>query len=156
MPKPLNELTIKELGKLFPVRLSDPDPNWKAMFAVESARIIQVLVMDEAKIHHMGSTAVPQLCAKPTIDMLLEVPETVDIAQVTNRLGQLGYDAVPRPNKPPPHLMFARGYTPTGYRGQAYHVHLRYFGDWDELYFRDYLIHMAVNNNSGPGLGSGK
>jgi GrpB-like predicted nucleotidyltransferase (UPF0157 family) len=24
--------------------------------------------------------------------------------------------------------------------GQAYHVHVRYSGDWDELYFRDYLI----------------
>lgn len=25
-------------------------------------------------------------------------------------------------------------------KGQAYHVHVRYSGDWDELYFRDYLV----------------
>ncbi|MDD3106383.1 MAG: GrpB family protein, partial [Bacilli bacterium] len=23
--------------------------------------------------------------------------------------------------------------------GQAFHIHIRYLGDWDELYFRDYL-----------------
>jgi GrpB-like predicted nucleotidyltransferase (UPF0157 family) len=25
-------------------------------------------------------------------------------------------------------------------RAQAVHVHVRYSGDWDELYFRDYLM----------------
>lgn len=23
---------------------------------------------------------------------------------------------------------------------QVYHIHVRYLGDWDELYFRDYLL----------------
>jgi GrpB-like predicted nucleotidyltransferase (UPF0157 family) len=27
-----------------------------------------------------------------------------------------------------------------GFKGQAYHVHVRYRGDWDEIRFRDYLI----------------
>ena len=37
-------------------------------------------------------------------------------------------------------MMFMKGYTPRGFEGQAYHIHVRYPGDWDELYFRDYLI----------------
>jgi GrpB-like predicted nucleotidyltransferase (UPF0157 family) len=37
-------------------------------------------------------------------------------------------------------MMFAKGYTANGFNGQAYHIHVRYSGDWDELYFRDYLI----------------
>jgi GrpB-like predicted nucleotidyltransferase (UPF0157 family) len=37
-------------------------------------------------------------------------------------------------------MMFIRGYTPEGFKGQAFHVHVRYSGDWDELYFRDYLV----------------
>ena len=37
-------------------------------------------------------------------------------------------------------MTFLKGYTPDGYKGQAFHLHLRYAGDWDELYFRDYLI----------------
>ena len=36
-------------------------------------------------------------------------------------------------------MMFMKGYTPQGFCGQAYHVHVRYAGDWDELYFCDYL-----------------
>lgn len=35
--------------------------------------------------------------------------------------------------------MFMKGYTPGGYAGQAFHVHVRHRGDWDEFYFRDYL-----------------
>jgi len=35
--------------------------------------------------------------------------------------------------------MFMKGYTSHGFEGQAYHIHVRYPGDWDELYFRDYL-----------------
>lgn len=48
---------------------------------------------------------------------------------------------------PPPHLMFLKGYTPTGFAEKVYHIHVRYQpqevscgGDWDELYFRDYLV----------------
>lgn len=37
-------------------------------------------------------------------------------------------------------MMFLKGYTPEGFKGQAYHVHVRYRGDGDELYFRDYLL----------------
>lgn len=37
-------------------------------------------------------------------------------------------------------MMFMKGYTPEGFKGQAYHLHVRYTGDWGELYFRDYLI----------------
>ena len=32
-----------------------------------------------------------------------------------------------------------RGYTKEGFADKVYHVHLRYEGDNDELYFRDYL-----------------
>ena len=34
---------------------------------------------------------------------------------------------------------FNRGYTKKGFAENVYHVHLRYAGDNDELYFRDYL-----------------
>jgi len=36
--------------------------------------------------------------------------------------------------------MFAKGYSPKGYLGQTFHIHVRFRGDWDELIFRDYLI----------------
>ena len=35
--------------------------------------------------------------------------------------------------------MFVKGYTKEGFKGQVFHVHLRYEGEWDEMLFRDYL-----------------
>lgn len=37
-------------------------------------------------------------------------------------------------------MMFLKEYTENGFQGQAYHIHVRYSGDWDEIYFRDYLL----------------
>lgn len=37
-------------------------------------------------------------------------------------------------------LSFNKGYTETGFAEKVFHLHLRYAGDHDELYFKDYLI----------------
>jgi len=50
-----------------------------------------------------------------------------------------GYIYVPQESNPQPHFTFYKGYTPKGFKGQAYHIHVRFSGDHDELYFRDYL-----------------
>lgn len=36
-------------------------------------------------------------------------------------------------------LAFNKGYTPNGFAEKVYHLHVRHYGDWGELYFRDYL-----------------
>ena len=36
-------------------------------------------------------------------------------------------------------ISFNKGYTENGFAERVYHLHLRYFGDTDELYFKDYL-----------------
>ncbi len=36
-------------------------------------------------------------------------------------------------------VLFNKGYTKEGFADKVYHIHLRYTGDNDELYFRDYL-----------------
>ena len=50
-----------------------------------------------------------------------------------------GYLYTSQPQNPPPGMMYMRGYTLRGFERQTYHLHVRYPGDWDELYFRDYL-----------------
>jgi GrpB-like predicted nucleotidyltransferase (UPF0157 family) len=76
---------------------------------------------------------------------LLEISETADQHELENRLIHLNYRSISKPDNPPPHLMFVKGYTDSGFRGQAYHLHVRYYGDWDEPFFRDYLIlHPAI------------
>jgi len=37
-------------------------------------------------------------------------------------------------------IMYIKGYTPEGFKGQSFHIHIRHSGDWGELYFRDYLL----------------
>lgn len=40
----------------------------------------------------------------------------------------------------PNRMSFNKGYTPKGYAKRVFHIHLRVFGDNDEILFRDYLI----------------
>jgi GrpB-like predicted nucleotidyltransferase (UPF0157 family) len=91
------------------------------------------------RISHIGSTSVPGLKAKPTIDILAEITQHCDTAKLIANMEAAGYIYSRQPENPPPHMMFMKGYTPEGFRGQAFHVHVRYGGDWNELYFRDYL-----------------
>ncbi|MGN7470128.1 GrpB family protein [Brevibacillus sp. SAFN-007a] len=46
------------------------DPRWQALFAAEAELLRQVFRDNLIHIHHIGSTAVPGLKAKPIIDLL--------------------------------------------------------------------------------------
>jgi GrpB-like predicted nucleotidyltransferase (UPF0157 family) len=141
MPDNLEQLSLKELGKLFPIILCKYNPEWEKRYLSEKSAIKFALGSEIIiRIHHFGSTCVPNLYSKPTIDILLEIREDADPEKVISALKGIGYLFTPQPDNPAPHMMFMKGYTPNGFAGQAYHVHVRYSGDWDELYFRDYLI----------------
>ena len=138
--KPLEELSLSELGRLFPISLVDSDPAWPEIYRKESESIVEVLgTLNVFRITHIGSTSVPGLIAKPTIDILLEIPHETNPDTVRVKLIAAGYLYNEQPDNPPPHMMFMKGYTPEGYKGQAFHVHVRYPGDWDEPIFADYL-----------------
>ena len=143
MKKNLDEMTPEELGRLFPIYISEPNPQWGKKFCAEK-KLIKNIIGKEAilRIEHIGSTAVPGLPAKDTIDILLEIKKT-EIEDLIQRMENAGYHYIPKPENPQPHIMLVKGYTPEGYKGQCYHIHVRYpvifSGDWDEIYFRDYL-----------------
>lgn len=133
-------MTNEELWALFPIILSEHRAEWTKFYEQEKDTIISALgTKNISRINHIGSTSVPGLIAKPTIDILLEIPTDADISSLTAALISAGYICNTQPNNPAPHLMFMKGYTPQGFRGQAVHLHVRFPGDWDELYFRDYL-----------------
>lgn len=145
MAKDLNQLTTDELGQLFPIIIVDYNPDWPGLASLESKKIIETVGIEFiSRIEHIGSTAVPGLCAKPTIDFLLEIPEITNCDLLVKQLHKIGYQYIPKPENPPPHMMFAKGYSESGITGQTFHIHVRYPGDWDEIVFRDYLI----NNQS--------
>jgi len=139
--KGLDELSGEELGKLFPIIISEYSPDWKDQFNSEKLLILKTIgTVNIMRIEHIGSTAVPGLCAKPTIDILVEISEDTDTALIKNKLKQISYHYISKPQNPPPKMMFAKGYSLYGYCGQTFHIHVRYEGNWDELIFRDYLI----------------
>jgi GrpB-like predicted nucleotidyltransferase (UPF0157 family) len=72
MNKQLHDMTNDELGELFPIIISEPDPNWIRLFHEEESNIRNVLGKQNIiRIEHIGSTSIPNLRAKPTIDILL-------------------------------------------------------------------------------------
>ncbi len=74
-----------------PVVIVDHDPAWAEAFRSLSARIRQALRELPVEVEHVGSTAVPDLAAKPIIDIDVVVPTVVDLAEVIRRLQALGY-----------------------------------------------------------------
>jgi GrpB-like predicted nucleotidyltransferase (UPF0157 family) len=141
MTDDLNKLTTEELGLLFPIIIVDYDPEWHKLYILEKRNILKAVGTGHIlRIEHIGSTAVPGLCAKPTIDMLIEISGVTNCDTLIKDLENIHYQHIPKPESPPPHCMFAKGYSGSGITGQTYHLHLRYRGDHDELVFRDYLI----------------
>jgi GrpB-like predicted nucleotidyltransferase (UPF0157 family) len=141
MAKDLNKMTTYELGQLFPIFIVDYNPDWPRLALIESRNIMKAVGKDVlSRIEHIGSTAVPGLCAKPTIDFLLEILEITNCDLLIRQLQKIGYHFIQKPENPPPHMMFAKGYSGSGITGQTFHIHVRYPGDWDEIVFRDYLI----------------
>lgn len=139
--KPLDRMSNEELWQLFPITVGEYNADWPAYYEAEKDSIISSVGADTiVKINHIGSTAVLGLAAKPTIDILLEIAEGTDLDALREKLEDSGYIFSAQPDKPAPHMMFMKGYTPQGFADRVFHLHIRYPGDWDELRFRDYLI----------------
>ena len=137
-------MTAKERAKLYPIILCEYNPAWSKWFEDEKSNLERLICAENIiRISHCGSTSVPGLAAKPTIDILLEISETANIEELIAVMPPeyicLNKEALTIPT-PPPHLMFIKGYLPSGFADKVYHIHVRYPGAWDELLFRDYLI----------------
>ena len=52
------------------VRVEPYNPDWPAAFQREAARLRPVFGKNLVALHHIGSTAVPGLAAKPILDIM--------------------------------------------------------------------------------------
>lgn len=136
MGKNLSEMSLEELWHLFPIVLMEHRECWKNWYAEEKAAL-EKTVPQAVRISHIGSTAVRYIAAKPIIDILLEVPRKCDLSAVKDMLTENGYICM---SQNADRISFNKGYTENGFAEKVFHLHLRYVGDNDELYFRDYLI----------------
>jgi GrpB-like predicted nucleotidyltransferase (UPF0157 family) len=84
--------TLGELRPLTaPIVVNDYDPEWPASFEREAARIRSILGALVELLEHTGSTSVPDLPAKPIIDIILAVPDSSDEATYVPALDTAGY-----------------------------------------------------------------
>lgn len=67
------------------------DPRWPDLFAQEATVIGEIAPECICGIHHIGSTAVPGLAAKPVIDLMLEVTDLTWLDQFDREMEVLGY-----------------------------------------------------------------
>ena len=131
--KSLTDMSLEELWQLFPIELVEHRDCWADWYHEEASVIDDILSPGlPHAIHHIGSTAIDSIWAKPIVDILVELPDDPAVESAKARLAAHGY------------LVMAdrdlnKGYTPEGFAERVFHVHLRIAGDNDELYFRDYL-----------------
>jgi GrpB-like predicted nucleotidyltransferase (UPF0157 family) len=75
------------------VRVVPQDPAWEETFRAEAATLRSVLADEALAIHHIGSTSVPGLRAKPTVDVLVEVRKIENLDDLEEPMAASGYEA---------------------------------------------------------------
>lgn len=136
MEKPLTAMTLAELWQLFPIQLTPHNPLWREWYRQEAQLLRHYLPQENIQLHHIGSTAIPAIYAKPIIDILLETSGREAMRRIADTLIRHGYLQMSASSS---RISLNKGYTPRGFAKKVFHIHLRLPQDNDELYFRDYL-----------------
>ncbi len=134
MSNSMSEMTLEELWELVPIQLKEHQACWTNQYREEKDHLIRILP-DTVKIHHIGSTSIEGIWAKPIIDILMEA-DLREFEKIKHLLEHNDYTCMAQDET---HIHFNKGYTPNEFAEKMFHVHLKNYGDNDELYFRDYL-----------------
>ena len=118
-----------------PIEVVPYNPQWPEQFSQEANHIRSALGVNCVTLHHIGSTSVPGLAAKPTIDMVGVVKDILKVD--ADALEKLGYI-----NRGEMGMLFRRFFI-KGESQRTHHLHI-----WEEgnpeiekhLIFRNYLI----------------
>ena len=137
MGKELSEMTLEELWELFPISLTAPSDKWVSGYQTTESLLKQILrEYPVERISHIGSTAIRGIWAKDIVDILIEISANADMEAAAKKIADNGFICM---SSKADRVSLNCGYTKEGFAENVCHVHLRYAGDNDELYFRDYL-----------------
>lgn len=75
------------------VRVVAPDPAWPGRYEDEAKRLRAALGSLDVNLHHIGSTAIRGIYAKPVIDILLVVDALEHLDARVEAVRALGYEA---------------------------------------------------------------
>lgn len=112
------------------------DQEWSSLYEREIGVIKRILGSNLLSIHHIGSTAVPGLQAKPIIDIMPVVKDIDEVDKCNEAMIEAGYH--PRGENG----IIGRRYFHKGKDNRTHHMHIYEKGSKDitrQLAFRDYL-----------------
>jgi GrpB-like predicted nucleotidyltransferase (UPF0157 family) len=119
--------------------IAEHDPGWPYAFAREAQRIRPAFGALLVELHHIGSTAVPGLRAKPVIDILAVVTDVDALDSQSHEFEALGYEVMGEFGLPG--RRYFRRDDPRGVRTHQVHAYARESAGEIErhLDFRDYM-----------------
>lgn len=114
------------------------DAHWVDLFHQEAKTLAALLGQEMVAIHHIGSTAIPDMSAKPIIDILVEVRSLDAVDTLTPQFAAAGYLARGE------HGIVGRRFFLKGTEEQrSHHIHIFQQHSPEiarHLVFRDYMI----------------
>lgn len=119
------------------IEVIEYDSSWKEEFIKESKLIHDVMGDEILKIHHIGSTSIPGIFAKPIIDILIEAKDITNIDMYNDDLSKLGYISKGE------YGIKGRRFFLKGLYHRTHHIHVFERGNPEierHLNFRDYMI----------------
>jgi len=121
------------------IRVQAHDPEWAQSFEVEAESLRRLLGSNFVAAHHVGSTAVPSIVAKPIVDVLVEVYSVSRLDDLAETMQSHGYQAMGEYGLPG--RRYYRKHRHHGVR--SHHVHAYEVGNTEihrHLAFRDFLL----------------
>ena len=82
---------IDDAEKMRQVQLEPHNPSWSAQFQEETLSIRTILGINCDNIYHIGSTSIPNIYAKPVIDILVVVNNLSTVDVLHPAFERLGY-----------------------------------------------------------------
>ena len=73
------------------IKIVEYDPEWPRVFEREAEAILEECRPCITEVHHIGSTSVTGLAAKPVLDMMLVVASPDDGTKAVPKMTKLGY-----------------------------------------------------------------
>lgn len=111
-------------------------PSWKKDYQKEANKIIQIFKDIIIDVHHIGSTAIKGIKAKPTIDIIVEVRDIEKVDLFNSEMEDLGY--IPKGENG----IRGRRYFQKGKPQHTHHIHVFETGNKEikrHINFRDYM-----------------
>jgi GrpB-like predicted nucleotidyltransferase (UPF0157 family)/aminoglycoside phosphotransferase (APT) family kinase protein/GNAT superfamily N-acetyltransferase len=127
------------------IEVTPYNQNWPNLFETEANAIKEALGDNCIEIHHIGSTSVPRLAAKPIIDMIPVVRDIALVDASSPNMIALGYEV-----KGEYGMLFRRYFKKDGYN---IHVYESGSGEIDRcIKFRDWMRYHPVDRDAYAAL----